>query len=381
MTAVTAPAAAGPSWSRRFALGAAAPVAATVFALILSSIVLIVSGANPWNAYSDMVSYGTRLEVMIDTLNRATPLYISGVAAAIGFRMNLFNIGVEGQYILAAFFAAVVGGAIDAPAVLHVAIILIVAMTVGALWAGLVGLLKVTRGVNEVIATIMLNAIAVSGVIAWLLPKWQSDNEGLSISTETIPQSGRIPDLNPIVELFTRDIKAGRELTGILVAAIIVGIAYHLFVNRTVLGYDLRASGINPFAARAAGVPPKRMVMLAMVLSGLTAGLVGMPDLLSDSFRYDEGFIQGLGFAGISVALLGRLHPAGIAVGAVFFGFLDQSGVILDVNDEAPREIVVIMQGAILLTAVIAYEVVRRYRERQEAADAAAAMASTGDDQ
>ena len=137
-------------------LALAAPLAAVVFATIASSIFLLIAGSNPFTAYRDMFEYGSRLEIQVDILNRATPLYISGVAAAIGFRMNLFNIGVEGQYRLAAIVAAYVGASVSLPGVLHVGLILLVAMLVGGAYSGVAGVLKVTRGVNEVISTICL---------------------------------------------------------------------------------------------------------------------------------------------------------------------------------------------------------------------------------
>ncbi len=360
---------------RRFVLAVGAPVAAVVIALLVSSVVLIASGSNPLTAYGDMLENASRLETMIDTLNQATPLYLSGVAAAIGFRMNLFNIGVEGQYLLAAFFAAVVGAAIELPPVLHVGVILVIAMFSGAVYAGIAGVLKVTRGVNEVISTIMLNSIAVGGLIAWLIREFEDTESTTNLGTKPIADSGRVPDLNGFVEIFTREIRGGRELTGLLILAVIVGIVYHLFINRTRLGFDFRASGINPMAARAGGVPPKRMVVYAMLLSGLVAGLVGMPELLSDEGNYEQSFVQGLGFAGIAVALLGRNNPAGIAVGALLFGFLNSSSAILQVSGSATPEIVVIMQGVIVLAAVISYEVVNRIRERDEARAAREAIA------
>ena len=154
---------------RRVALSLAAPVSALVIAVVASSIVLVIADSNPIQAFSDMVAQASRLETMVDILNRATPLYISGIAAAIGFRMNLFNIGVEGQYLLAALVAAQVGSLIDVWGPIHVSIILLTAMAVGAAYAGIAGFLKVTRGVNEVISTIMLNAIAISGLVAALV--------------------------------------------------------------------------------------------------------------------------------------------------------------------------------------------------------------------
>ena len=357
---------------RRVALALAAPIAAVVFATIASSIFLIIAGSNPFSAYGDMFEYGSRLEIQVDILNRATPLYISGVAAAIGFRMNLFNIGVEGQYRLAAIVAAYVGASVSLPAFFHVALILLVAMLVGGAYAGVAGVLKVTRGVNEVISTIMLNAIAISGLIAWLVREWQAggsvDASGanLGVGTEPIEESGLIPNINSWLELFTREIGKGKELTGVLLVAIAVGVLYHIILNRTRFGFDLRASGINPFAAIAGGVNYKKMVLGAMVLSGVVAGLVGMAEIAKLG-RFSPNFVGNLGFAGIAVALLGRNHPGGIAIGALLFAFLDTASGVLQVTGSASREIVFIMQGIILLAAVIAYEVVQRYRIREEA--------------
>ena len=363
---------------RHIVFSVAAPVTALALAVVTSSIVLLISGSDPLAAYGDMFSHAAKLETMVDILNRATPLYIAGVAVAIAFRMALFNIGVEGQFLLAFIVAAHLGSQVSLPGVIHVPFILLVAMAVGAGYAGLAGVLKVTRGVNEVISTIMLNAIAISGLVAWLIKEWQSGGSVGSgttsrVGTDPIDDSGLIPNLNGVVEVVTREIRQGKELTGVLVVAILVGIAYHVLVNHTVFGFDLRATGMNPFAARTAGVPPKRMIVIAMALSGAVAGLVGMTELMQTGY-FPSNPIQNLGFAGIAVALLGRNHPAGIAVGALIFAFLDVSSGVLQFTGAAPREIVVIMQGIIILAAVISYEMAQRAREREEARSAAAAL-------
>lgn len=362
---------------RRAGLAVAAPAIAATVAILVSSIVLELSGSDAIETFKTMIENGTKLESMIDMLNRATPLYLSAIAAAIGFRMNLFNIGVEGQYILAGFVAAVVGAKLDIWGPLHVAAIMLTAMLVGAAWSGLAGLLKVTRGVNEVISTIMLNFIAVGGLVAALLPRFIDDPTAANQGTPTIPESGWMPDLNSWVEVFTREITKGRQLTGVFLVAVIVGVVYHVLINRSRFGYDVRASGMNPRAAKVGGVPPKRMIMFAMVGGGLVAGLVGMPEILSENHAYDQGFIQGLGFAGIAVALLGRNTAPGMAVAALLFGFLDSSAAILQVSNLASSEIVVIMQATILLAAVIAYEVVNRIKQRDEIKRAAQIVGAT----
>jgi simple sugar transport system permease protein len=355
----------------------AAPFAAIVFATVLSAIILLLAGSNPLTAFGDMLEHGAKLGTIVDMLNRATPLYLSGIAAAIGFRMGLFNIGVEGQYQMGAFFAAAAGGAIVLPIGIHLVFILAVAMAVGALWAGLAGFLKVTSGINEVISTIMLNAIAVGGVLAWLTVAWRDGALSTNSGTKRIEESGHIFDLNWLLEIFTDEIPNNKELSGVLLLAVVVGIGYYLLVNRSRFGYDLRASGLNPFAARAGGVPPKRMIIVAMLLSGAVAGLVGMVDILSRNNRYDQNFTPGLGFAGIAAALLGRNSAGGIAVASLLFAFLDASSSILQITGSASREIVIIMQGVILLAAVIAYEFVNRIREREEIRQASLAIAGS----
>ena len=204
---------------RRIGLTLVAPVGAFVLTLVVTSIALIIFGSNPAEAFGDMLSHASKLETQVDILNRATPLYLSAVAAAIGFRMNLFNIGVEGQYLLGGFFAAAAAGVISPPGFLHVLFIVVVASAVGALWGGFAGVLKVTRNVNEVISTIMLNSIAVSGLVAWLIIEWQAGGEisatGGRVGTEPIAESGLLPSINSWLELITREVRQGKELTGV----------------------------------------------------------------------------------------------------------------------------------------------------------------------
>jgi len=350
----------------------AAPLAAIAVALVISSIVLVIAGSNPLDAYSNMWEYGSRLETLIETLNRATPLYLSGIAVAIGFRMNLFNIGVEGQYILAAIVAAKVGAEVNLPPVLHVTVIVLSAMIVGGFWAGIAGFLKVTRNVHEVISTIMLNIISTAGIVSYLLGVWDVPDAGLDTAIKEIPESGWMPSLNGIVELFTREIERV-ELWGFILVAVVVGILYHVLLSRTRVGFDLRASGENATAAEVSGTNPKTMVVTAMVIGGAVAGLVGLPELLGSSHAYNLRFTQGLGFAGIAVALLGRNNAVGVAIGAFVIGWLDRASGVLEVRGDAPREIVAIMTGVIILAAVVAYAIVERRRRAEEAADAAAA--------
>jgi general nucleoside transport system permease protein len=363
-------------------LRAAAPIAAFAFSLLVSSIALLLSGKSPLSTFSSMLEYGSRLESIVDMVNKATPLYLAGLAAAIGFKMNLFNIGVEGQYRLAALLATAAGAAVHLPAVLHVAFVLAVAITVGSAWSGVAGLMKVTRGVNEVIATIMLNAIAVSGLsyllTTYLLDKSPEAQLDLDTRTKALPKSAWFPNLDRVVEGPIRELKSGMHLYSFVLVAVVVGVGYWFVLSRTRFGFDLRASGLNPLAAQAAGVRPKAMVMTAMLMSGGVAGLVGMAQVLSYSHVYGLDFVSGLGLTGIGVALLGRNNPAGVAVAALLFGFLERASQNLSLEG-VPKSIVVIMQGSILLSVVVAYEVVDRLVRIREVNEATSAMSNTTD--
>jgi ABC-type uncharacterized transport system permease subunit len=335
-----------------------APVAAVLFALFISGLVLRASGSDPIEAFRLMWDFGTTEGSIASIIDRAVPLYLSGVAFAIAFKMGLFNIGVEGQFTIAALVAAYVGASVELPAVLHVSLILVAAMATGMAWGAIPGMLKVTRGVSEVISTIMLNFIAVS-LVSYLLANHFLDrgDETLNLQTEKIPESGWFPDIFHL--------GPNADVGGFVLVAVLVGILYYILIWRTRFGFDLRASGLNPLAAKASGVASDSMIVKGMMLSGLVAGLVGMSSLLGFSHNYGLDFPTGLGFAGITVALLGRNNPLGIGVGALLLAFLDRSAQILDLEGIA-KEIVVIMEGVIVLSVVIAYELVQRVIERQQ---------------
>jgi len=277
--------------------------------------------------------------------------------------MGLFNIGVEGQYRMATIMAATIGAAVALPGPLHVLLIIVVAMAVGALWAGIVAVLKVTRGVSEVISSIMLNTIAL-GLASYLLTgPFRGSPEGASVvSTAEIPESGRLGGLNAVFDVLGLA-NPPRQLYGFLVVAVVVGVAVWVLLQRTRFGFDLRATGLSPSAASASGVDARRMVVKAMLISGAVAGLIGLPDLLGRTYEYNSDFTSGLGFLGIAVALLGRNHPGGIALAAVLYAFLDRASVPLQAA-QLPSSVVTIIQGTLVLAVVVANEVARRLSRR-----------------
>ena len=362
----------------KFWRAAIAPVSAAIAAIFISSIALLISGNDPIEAFREMWKTIDSTESVVLIINRAVPYYISGVAVAIGFKMNLFNIGSNGQYLLAALIAGWAGAEVSLPPVLHVLFIFLVAVTVGGLWALIAGILNVTRNVNVVVSTIMLNYIAI-GLGSFLLAELFRDEEsgGLVAQTKEIPASAQIPSLNRLFETVGLNFAPGVDLYGFLPFAIVLGIAYYLLLNRSLFGYDLRLSGMNADAAKTAGVNPKRMVLITMFLSGAVAGMIGLPYLLADpNFqKYGDAFPTMVGFTGLGLALLGRNSPIGIAAAAIVWATIERATHRLGPLG-VPPEIGRILQGSFLLVAVIAYEVARR---RNEAAAVAAAAAITGE--
>jgi simple sugar transport system permease protein len=343
-------------------LAFAAPVAAALVSIIISSLAVLASHKSPMDAYRTMWEFGTTSASLMQMLNTATPYYIAAIAIAITFRAGLFNIGVEGQLRLGALFGAYFGAMFVLPPVLQIILIMIISMTVGGLWASIAGYLKVKRGVSEVISTIMLNSLA-GGLSSYLLANYFVDRTTNSnnMSTKELPASGQFPDLMPFLNKLGVEDQPGGGVYGMLLFAVALGILFWFVINRTRFGFELRASGANPIAARVSGVNSKRMTFVALAVSGAVAGLAGLPAVLGDTHAFNMGFRTGIGFSAIAVALLGRNNPVGMAISALLFGFLEVSSRSLELIDIAP-ETYVIMQGSILLSSVIAYEVVRRYK-------------------
>jgi general nucleoside transport system permease protein len=344
-----------------------APALAVAIAVVISAVVMGLLGVSPVQVLKVMVDLGDtpsqQITAVVAILNRALPLFLAGLAVAIGFRMSLFNIGVEGQYRMATIMAATIGAAVALPAPLHIALIVVVAMAVGAIWAGIVAVLKVTRGVSEVISSIMLNFIAL-GLASYLLTgPFRGSPEGASIvSTAQIPESGRLGGLNGVFDVLGLA-NPPRQLYGFLLIAVVVGVVIWVLLQRTRFGFDLRATGLSPSAASASGVDARRMVVKTMLLSGAVAGLVGLPDLLGRTYEYSSDFTSGLGFLGIAVALLGRNNPGGIALAAILYAFLDRASVPLQ-SASLPSSVVTIIQGTIVLAVVVANEIAGRITRR-----------------
>jgi general nucleoside transport system permease protein len=353
-----------------------APVLAFVGALAIASVALLVAGHNPITAFQAMWGNLDGADGVVTVLNYAGRYYVMGAAVALGFKMNLFNIGANGQYQLGALMAGAVGAALHVPGIFNIAIMILVAMLTGGAWAVIPGVMNVTRKVNIVIATIMMNGVA-GGIIGYLLrTKFRDKNDFMTAHTRRLPANARVPNLNRLLRLVGYHLPNQTFLHGFLVIAILVGIAFYVLIYRSRFGFDLRASGMNAAAARSSGVDPKRMVITTMALSGAVAALASMSVLLSDQFEYGDRFPTQLGFAGITVALLGRNSPGGIAASALVIAAIEQGARGLTIV-HIPQEIGQILQGTLLVVAVIAYEVTRRRNQAATINEAAARTAAT----
>jgi simple sugar transport system permease protein len=359
----------------RVLLAVAGPVIALVLAIALTSVVLLASDRNPFEPYRLMLQQASYSDVQVLIVNQASMYYIAAIAVALGFRMNLFNIGVDGQYRLAVVMTAVVGAHVALPNFLQVPLLLLVAMGTGALWAGIAGALKVTRGVSEVVATIMLNSIATAVIGYVTLAHVWGVQLGNNMTTGVMRKSGWIPGIDLGADV--------GEIYGLVFLAILLGVAYWLVLNRTRFGFDLRATGESETAAAASGVNAKRMVFVSMVISGAVAGLAGLPLLLGDTHTYSLSFPAGLGFTAIGIALLGRNNPGGIALAALLWALLDKASPALDYATPVAyeKEIATIMQGLIVFAVVISYEAVRQWglrrQQKRVGAELAAAARNT----
>ncbi|MEU2737615.1 ABC transporter permease [Streptomyces sp. NPDC007095] len=344
----------------RVLLAVAGPVIALVAAIALTSVVLLASGKSPFEPYSLMLQQATYSDTQVLIINQASLYYIAALGVAIGFRMNLFNIGVDGQYRLGAMMTAVVGAHLALPSFLQIPVLMLVAVLTGAFWAGIAGVLKVTRGVSEVVATIMLNAIATS-LIGYLTAEniW-GVQVGNNNTTGIMKKSGWFPGINLGADV--------GEIYGMVFIAVLMGVLYWLVLNRTRFGFDLRATGASETAAAASGVDAKKMVLTAMLISGAIAGFSGLPLLLGDAHTYSLSFPAGLGFTAIGIALLGRNNPGGIALAALLWAFLDKASPALDYATPVAyeKEIATIMQGLIVFAVVISYEAVRVWGLRRQ---------------
>lgn len=333
-------------------------VAAVAFALLVSAVVLAIVGGDPVRAYLHiLVSAFGSIGVLSDTLVKATPLILTGLACSLAFRMRLWNIGAEGQFLLGAWGASAIVLApilpAGTPGIVVTPAMMVAGMTAGALWALIPGLLRARLGVNEIITTLMLNYVALFWLQFWVFGPW---SEGGFQQTEQFPREAWLPRLTDFVAavpLFSGLTVHAGLLFG-LVAAALVWVA----VERLRWGFEIRLIGDNPAAARYAGIDIGRNIILVFVVSGALAGLAGMSEVSGVVHRLQDRISPGYGFTAIIIAYLARFGPFRVIVASVLFGALILAG-----REIQPSGVPAMIQG-IILFSLIGSEVLVRYRIR-----------------
>jgi general nucleoside transport system permease protein len=347
--------------------GIAMPVVTTIFAFLMAMIVVGATGHNPLKAFRGIFN-GTGLNWFFpwvlgqdrsdaafnlqQTLILTSSLILVGLAVSFAFKCGLFNIGGQGQYIVGALVSAWVGASfVHMASAPHIIIVVVLASLAGGLWAAIAGFLKATVGAHEVITTIMLNWIAIYVSQALVGQGGQLQNH----VDKSVPVSSDIAP-NAHLPVFWGDPVLQGLHVGFFIA-LAMPVVFWLILSRTTLGYEVRATGFNPEAARYGGVNVRRSYVLAMAISGVFAGLAGAIDILGWEFRLGVLDIQvsTIGFAGIAVALLGRNSAIGVPLGALLFGALLQgtstrNPAIQDVFDpKLAGNLTLIIQGLVLL--------------------------------
>jgi ABC-type uncharacterized transport system permease subunit len=313
-------------------------VIAILLAFLAGAIVLLVTGYSPLEAYGALVigAFGDVFGIG-QTFTQATPIIFTALAFLFAFKSGLFNIGAEGQLLVGGFAAALVGISFDGlPPFVHAPMALLAGALAGGLWGFIPAILKAKLGAHEVITTMMLSYVAfyVTGYLVnypYKAPGWVSQT----------------PPIAPSAEL-PRILQPTQLSASILIAVILVGLT-HYTLQKTTFGYEVRATGLNPAAAESGGISIKRVMILALVISGAMAGLGGAGEVMGVHRRFIEGFSPGYGWDGLAVALVGGLNPVGVLLAAVLFGALRSGGMTMTRVTGVPLDIVSILQALVIL--------------------------------
>jgi simple sugar transport system permease protein len=325
-----------------------------LLALAGGGIVAALAGENPLRVYAILFSgsFGS-LEGFGYTLFYATPFIFAGLAVAIPYHAGLFNIGGEGQIYMGALMMTFISTLLPMTGGWAIPLLIFSAAVGGALWAALPALFKAYRGSHEVITTIMLNFIAMSFSNYCILYLWK-DQSIPRPETSELPHSAWLWQW-PM---------GGSPLNFSFAIAVVAALMMAWILKRTDWGFRLRASGLNPMASRIAGLSTKSAIITSMMVGGALASGVAVNEILGNAHRLRDGFSQGYGFIGIAVAFLGRLHPLGILVSAVFFGALYRGASELDLETTTmTRDFAVVLQ-AILIAAVASESLIKRFFQK-----------------
>ncbi len=323
------------------------PLLAVITALIIGIFIIVITGStfgDAMNAYAALVqgSVGS-LRAISETLTAATPLILAGLSVALAFRAGLFNIGGEGQALIGGMFAVWVGFSITGlPIFIHLPLAIFAGIIGGAIWGFIPGILKAKTGAHEVITTIMLNYIALR-LVDFLLKSAIFQREG-----RNDPVSKNIEGTAEYPAFLSSIDPALRVHAGLFVALAAAFLIYWLLF-RTTIGFEFRAVGANPNAARYAGISVTRVYILVMMIAGALAGTAGAGQVLGVLGRSTPGFTADLGFDGIAVALLGRSNPWGVVGAALLFGGLRAGGQQMQVSANVGIDLISVIQALIII--------------------------------
>ncbi|MBP8717868.1 MAG: ABC transporter permease [Candidatus Atribacteria bacterium] len=354
------------------------PLIAIIGALLIGSVVILLMGEDPIQVYKMMFVLAIgNLDGWGNVLFRATPLIFTGLAVAFAFRCGLFNIGGEGQVYVGAFLAAYVGFTFtNLPSIILIPLTIAAAAAGGALWAFVPGLLKAKTGVHEVIVTIMMNWIATSLTFYLVLVYKAPPTEEMKAAgvqqmiphTSEIAEAARLPRISTILSSLNIQLPAHNPLNVSFFIAIAAAFLVYYILWKTSLGYEIRAVGYNQTASEYAGINIAKNIILAMLISGALAGLVGTNEVMGYKFRWRQELFTNLGFNGIAVALLGKNHPFGVILAAILFGILSYGGALVNIftGGKIPRELIMVIQAVIVILVVVADEVAKRFIVRRK---------------
>ncbi len=313
-------------------------IIAVLAAFLIGAIILLVTGYSPLEAYGTML-FGAFGDIygIGQTLTQATPILFTALAFVLAFKCGLFNLGAEGQLIIGGFFAAVVGISFaQLPIFIHLPFAILAGAFGGAIWGLVPAVLKAKLGAHEVITTMMLSYVAL--YLTSYFVNYPLKAPGPVAQTIPIQPSAELPRLLPVT-----------QLSAAFILSIAAAAATAYLLERTTIGYEVRAIGLNPAAAQNAGINTKKVIVIAMVLSGAIAGIGGAGEILGVHRRFIDGFSPGYGWDGLAVALIGGLNPIGSIVAAILFGAIRSGGISMNVSTGVPLDLITVLQGLVVL--------------------------------
>jgi simple sugar transport system permease protein len=356
-----------PAWLENAVGQTLALVVAFVIAILAGSVIILLYGESPAAVYGAMLSFAFRDPTSFGTvLAIATPLIFAALAVSVCFKGGLFNIGVEGQFLVGMVTASWAALTFDfLPGVLHLAAVLLFACLGGLVYAAVPGILKVRTGAHEVVTTIMMNGIAIS-IVAYALNgplKFTEAPPGQNVDlrTDIFESSALMPDLGHFF-----GVGKSAHLSWLFPMALVSAVLVWVLIRRMRLGYEARAVGSSAGSARAGGIAIGGVQVKLFLISGALAGLVGMQQVLAERGALVQNYESLLGFTGIAVAFLGQNNPIGIVFAAILWAILTRGETALQIQTDVPREFVIILQGILIFCVVVVYQVAKRRLARRQ---------------